>query len=47
MKDSKIQYFDLKVPKCEIFRCSDFHDFHTIKSLRQGDFEVKIIIFYI
>ncbi len=24
---------DLKVPKCEIFDRSDFHDFYTIKSL--------------
>jgi hypothetical protein len=32
----------LKVPKCEIFDCSDIHDFYTIKSLREGDFGVKI-----
>ncbi len=30
----------LKVPKCEIFDGSDFHDFYTIKSLREGDFRV-------
>ncbi len=29
----------LKVPECEIFHRSDFY---TIKSLREGDFEVKI-----
>ncbi len=33
----------LKVPKREIFDRSDFHDFYTIKSLRKGDFVVKII----
>ncbi len=33
---------DLKVPKREIFDCSDFPDFYTIKSLRVGDFGVKI-----
>ncbi len=32
----------LKVPKCEIFERSDFPDFNTIKSLRVGDFGVKI-----
>jgi hypothetical protein len=32
----------LKVPKCEIFDRSDFHDFYTIKSLWEGDFGVKI-----
>jgi hypothetical protein len=32
----------LKVPKCEIFNRSDFPDFYTIKSLRVGDFGVKI-----
>ena len=32
----------LKVPKCEIFDSSDFHDFYTIKSLREGDSGVKI-----
>ncbi len=32
----------LKVPKCEIFDRSDFHDFYTIKSLWGGDFGVKI-----
>ncbi len=29
----------LKVPKCEIFERSDFHDFYTIKSVRKGDFK--------
>ncbi len=33
---------DLKVPKREIFDRSDFPDFYTIKSLRVGDFGVKI-----
>ena len=32
----------LKVPKCEIFDHSDFPDFYTIKSRREGDFGVKI-----
>ena len=32
----------LKVPKREIFDRSDFPDFYTIKSLREGDFGVKI-----
>jgi hypothetical protein len=33
---------NLKVPKREIFDRSDFPDFYTIKSLRVGDFGVKI-----
>jgi hypothetical protein len=32
----------LKVPKREIFDRLDFPDFYTIKSLRVGDFGVKI-----
>ncbi len=32
----------LKVPKCEIFDRSEFPDFYTIKSRREGDFGVKI-----
>jgi hypothetical protein len=32
----------LKVSKREIFDRSDFPDFYTIKSLRVGDFGVKI-----
>jgi hypothetical protein len=32
----------LKVPKSEIFDRSDFNDFYTIKSLREGDFGVKM-----
>ncbi len=32
----------LKVPKREIFDRSDFPDFDTMKSLRVGDFGVKI-----
>jgi hypothetical protein len=34
--------FRLKVLKYEIFDRSDFHDFKTIKCLREGDFGVKI-----
>ncbi len=41
-----LQYYSslrgLKVPKCEIFDRSDFPDFYTIKSRREGDFGVKI-----
>ncbi len=40
-----VQQFDLKVPKREISDRSDFPDFYTIKSLRVGDFGVKIKIF--
>ncbi len=36
----------LKVPKREIFDRSDFPDFYTIKSLRVGDFGVKIKKFF-
>ena len=36
------QQATLKVPKCEIFDRSDFHDFYPIKSLWEGDFGVKI-----
>jgi hypothetical protein len=32
----------LKVPKREILDRSDFPDFYTIKSVRVGDFGVKI-----
>ncbi len=35
-------HMTLKVPKCEIFDRSDFPDFYTIKSQREGDFGVKI-----
>ncbi len=35
-------FFILKVPKREIFDRSDFPDFYTMKSLRVGDFGVKI-----
>ncbi len=34
----------LKVRKCEILDRSDFHYFYTIKSIREGDFGVKIKI---
>jgi hypothetical protein len=37
---------ELKVPKREIFDRSDFPDFYTIKSLRVGDFGVKIKNFF-
>ncbi len=30
------------MPKCEIFDLSDFHEFYTIKSIREGDFGIKI-----
>jgi hypothetical protein len=32
----------LKVPKCEIFERSDFHDFYSIKPFWVGDFGAKI-----
>ncbi len=35
----------LKVPKCEIFDCSDFHYFYTIKPF-WVDFVVKILTYY-
>jgi hypothetical protein len=35
----------LKVTKREIFDRSDFPDFYTLKSLRVGDFGVKITNF--
>ncbi len=43
-KSEKSGFFQLllKVPKREIFDRSDFPDFYTIKSLREGDFGVKI-----
>ncbi len=41
-----LQNFTLKVPKREIFDCSDFPDFYTIKSLRVGDLGVKIEKFF-
>ncbi len=31
----------LKVPKCEIFDRSDFHDFYSIKPVWVGDFGAK------
>jgi hypothetical protein len=31
-----------KVPKCEIFHRSDFHDFYSIKPFWVGDFRAKI-----
>ncbi len=41
VQDKSSLYF-LKVPKREIFDRSDFPDFYTIKSLRVGNFGVKI-----
>jgi hypothetical protein len=38
---------NFKGPKCEIFHRSDYHDFYTIKSLREGDFGVTIKFFLI
>jgi hypothetical protein len=35
-------FLSLKVPKREIFDLLDFPDFYTMKSLRVGDFGVKI-----
>ncbi len=37
----------LKVPKREIFDRSDFPDFYTMKSVRVGDFGVKIKFFFL
>ena len=36
----------LKVPKREIFDRSDFPDYYIMKSLRVGDFGVKIKFFF-
>jgi hypothetical protein len=41
-EDEKPFTSSLKVPKREIFDRSDFPDSYTIKSLRVGDFGVKI-----
>ncbi len=38
----RLYFYELKVPKREIFDRSDFPDFYTIKSLCVGDFGVKI-----
>ena len=35
------------MPKREIFDRSDFPDFYTMKSLRVGDFGVKIKFFFL
>jgi hypothetical protein len=42
IKKKKMEITTLKVPKREIFNRLDFPDFYTIKSLRVGDFGVKI-----
>jgi hypothetical protein len=42
LKPMRIHNNALKVPKCEIFDRSDFNDFYTIKSIREGDCGVKI-----
>ncbi len=34
------------MPKCEIFDCSDFHYFYTIKPFWVDDFVVKILTFF-
>jgi hypothetical protein len=36
----------LKVPKCEIFDCSDFPYFYTIKPFWVDDFVVKVLTYY-
>ncbi len=46
MNTDKLKKLPLKVPKREIFDRSDFPDFYTIKSLRVGDFRVKIKKFF-
>jgi hypothetical protein len=38
--------FNFKVPKREIFDCSDFPDFYAIKSSWVGDLVVKILTYY-
>ena len=42
IKIYRIRCSYLKVPNHEIFDRSDFPDFYTVKSLRVGDFGVKI-----
>jgi hypothetical protein len=42
MKSVSVSNLSLKVPKREIFDRSDFPDFYTMKSVRVGDFGVKI-----
>ncbi len=37
----------LKVPKCEIFDRSDFHDIYSIKPFWVGDFGAKIETCYL
>ncbi len=43
--DLNLEEQAFKVPKCEIFDPSDFHNFYTIKSPWEGDYGVKITIF--
>jgi hypothetical protein len=38
----RLERYSLKVTRREIFDCSDFPDFYTIKSLPVGDLGVKI-----
>jgi hypothetical protein len=45
-RSERLEYGCLKVPKREIFDCSDFPDFYTIKSSRIGDLLVKILTYY-
>ncbi len=42
LKDFLLECSILKVPKREILDRTDFPDFYTVKSLRVGDFGVKI-----
>ncbi len=41
-RDMRRNEGQLKVPKCEIFDRSDFHDLYTKKPLWVGDFRAKI-----
>ncbi len=41
-KSAEEAFKTLKVPKCEIFDRSDFHDFYSIKPVWVGDFGANI-----
>jgi hypothetical protein len=41
LESSPVAWTSLKVPKCEIFDCSDFDDFYTIKSLCRATLGLK------
>jgi hypothetical protein len=47
IKNKLKNLLSLKVPKCEIFDHSDFHDFYIIKSLSGGEFGVTLNFFFI